>query len=339
MERTDSLMGRVLRSIRLVIGVGIGLYGATATLFTMLRLVLTEQNQLIAIFNTFGQLLWLIAILLLVLALILRLWRVSVFLLVPVVAFFLTYGPMLMSRTITPKGSERVTVATYNLLWHKNSDIDAEIAIIRAMDADIVLMQELGLESSVRLEAELLDEYPYQRLDAQGLGIRGQGILSRYPIVDSEYWMIGSGFGQQRAEIDFNGTPLVVYNVHLHQPLLGTQFINVAQRNAEITYFLERIAEEKGRVIFAGDMNMVELNEGYSMLRETLRDAYWDAGQGFGWTFRYFQLPPLLRLDYVFYDSFGLEALNAQTWPQNADSDHHPVVVELGLFDPTASYP
>lgn len=344
MQETNASSVGVFSWLRRMAGLIIGLYGAGVSLFTMLRLVITEQNQIIALFNTFGQLLWLAAIPLLLVVLVLRLWRVALLLLIPVAAFVFTFGPLMLGRANTPKGDESLTVMSYNLLgWRPGPDgnYSESLALIRQLNPDVLLLQEFSAVAAAQLPEALSDLYPYQAIAEDVWPTSGQAVFSRYPILEAED--IRTTFGHQRVLVDFDGTPLVFYNVHLHQPLLGTGLINVEPRQQEIAYFLERIAEEDSRVIFAGDMNLVELNEGYHALRQKMRDAFWDAGQGLGWTYRYqirnTRIPALLRLDYVFYDSFGLEALNAQVWPETGGSDHHPVIIEMGLFDPTASYP
>ena len=348
MDSSPTAALKLGRAIRTLFALGAGTYGLGVSAFVLLRLILDETWLPIAVYNTFAHLLWLGAIPLLVLALLLRTWRAALMLVLPIVAFGVSYGGQFINSTNEPLGSNRFSVLTYNIKWrHWNPDYADVIGVIREADADIVGLQELGENAVPHLEAALADEYPYQALHPHRVGTVGQGFLSRYPIVEDEVWLsefLPASFMQQRVVLDVNGSELVVYNLHLNHPFIGVGFFNSHQRALQVNDLLDRIEAEQSRVILIGDFNMVDLTEDYARIRERFSDAYFDVGWGLGWTFRFGvagseRLPPLARIDYVFFDSYGLDAVEAHVWNASGGSDHRPVRAELSIFDPTASYP
>ncbi len=89
-----------------------------------------------------------------------------------------------------------------------------------------------------------------------------------------------------------------------------------------------------GPVVAVGDFNTNDRQPNYWRLRRLLRDAYRDAGRGFGLTFpntgwwgKPLPVPPFLRLDYIFH-SPDLVATRAWT-ASSPSSDHRAVVADL----------
>jgi endonuclease/exonuclease/phosphatase (EEP) superfamily protein YafD len=337
---TDHGLTRFFRNL---LNLGIGSYGLAVSGFIILRMILNDSWLPIALYNTFAHLLWLIALPLLLFALLLRFWRAALLLFLPAGAFVFSYGGQFLGPADDYIGTSAFSVITYNIKW-RSSDYADTIDIILNADTDIVAIQELGTDAAARLEDGLAGEYPYLALHPHRTGTVGQGILSRYPIVEDEVWQsefLPASFMQQRVVIDVDSAEIVIYNLHLNHPFIGGGF-NAHQRTLQVEDALRRIAAEQSRVILLGDLNLVDLNDDYARLREQLTDAYFDVGWGLGWTFSYGgfrRLPPMARLDYIFFNSYGLDGVEARVWAAAGGSDHHPVRAQLSIFDPTASYP
>jgi vancomycin resistance protein VanJ len=313
---------------------GINAYGLSVTVFLLLRWLIGESWSLIALFNSIAHLLFLPAIVLLPLALLLR-RRVTTLLVLPaLLAFLLGYGAAFMPRSASASDTESLDVLTYNMK-SITSNFDPLVAIIREANADVVALQELSQPMSEHLAEVLAEEYPYQAMHTfPNDPVPGQGVLSRYPIVDDEYWRVH--LAMQRVTLSVNG-PLVFYNVHPIMPLSRNGF---DRRAEEITDLLERARKETSPVLLAGDFNMSDQSADYWRLTARYQDSYREAGWGFGFTFpaemSMFRgnpylpqnLPPLVRLDYVFHDA-SYEAVEARVWPTSGGSDHLPVFVSL----------
>jgi vancomycin resistance protein VanJ len=339
--QTRNRMPRVVSGLITLIVIAYTL-GVTLPLFA--SLVLGDRWWPVAFYNTFAHLLWIPALILVPLLLILRRWRAALLILPPALAFLLIFGVRFLPRP-APEVTGRpapLSVMTYNIQWRESDYADA-IAVIENADADIVAVQELGMEAANILEAELSDRYPYRELHPQEWGIYGQGVFSKYPIEGSDYWQSEGSFGNQRAVINYEDLELAVYNVHPVNPVAGERFFDPGPRAIGINDILQTIEQEDYTyVILLGDFNMPEISTDYRNITTTFSDSYAEIGQGLGLTFTYgyarlYGLPfPMLRLDYVFTGSY--------IYPQSAQvlnsggSDHQPVYAELSVnLDPSAS--
>ncbi len=152
-------------------------------------------------------------------------------------------------------------VGTYNI--HNGQDVGHNFstigAALSAMDLDIVGLQEVDKnvdrsknQDSLKLIAESAgyDYYYYTACIPLGAGEYGTGILSRYPILESESVMM-PGEGEQRGyghvKLDVNGTEIDFYNTHLAWPS--------ATARAQQIQVLSQDVQEGERIILTGDMN------------------------------------------------------------------------------------
>ncbi|MCU0514898.1 MAG: endonuclease/exonuclease/phosphatase family protein [Anaerolineae bacterium] len=323
-----TLARQVLHSLFIAL---VDAYAASVLLLLAGNVLIGEQWVVIAFFNTFAHLLWLPALALLPVCLLLRQGR-SVLLLLPIVlTFALTYGGQFWPRSpAAPAGSQPLSLLTFNLLAD-GSPVTARMAIIRAAAADVVALQEYSPTAHAALPAALADLYPYMALHPQPRATAGQAVLSRYPIVADDYWRydwLHIPLGHQRVVLDVAGTPVTLYNVHpTHPGMTGRGFFDPSDRGREIADLLQRIDQEQGPLLLAGDFNMPDASRDYRQITTRLDDAYRAAGWGMGWSFPQI---PLLRLDYVFFNRHFV-AQSAQVWPTGGGSDHFPVRVVLAL--------
>ncbi len=225
------------------------------------------------------------------------------------------------------------TLATYNLQGFETR-LDSLMAVIHELDVDILALQELSTAAATRIRQDFAEEYPYMALhpdDTQP--IDGQGVLSRYPIEDSQYWM--GTMGYQRAVIRIKQQPLTLFNAHPPTPLTTSY----AQRAQEITDLLQRAHNTSGPIILAGDFNMEEWSEDYARITTYYDDIYTEVGRGRGYTFpdsvggipalSWFARP-MVRLDYIFHNKH-IHPIKAYVWPRSGGSDHRPVRARLML--------
>lgn len=325
----------ILKTLFITFRTFVDSYGLSVSFFSIIRLIIGEQWVLIAFFNTFAHLLWLPALGLLPLFALLRQWRSVALLTLPVVMYVLTYGGQFIPRTAAaPENATQFTLATYNLFASGEAP-NARIAVIRDLNADVVALQEITVDFAAAVENELADLYPYRALHPVATqGTAGQGILSRYPILEDEFWRydwLYIALGHQRVVLDMEGVSVVLYNLHPAHPGMANPklFFDPTQRNREIGELLALAERETGAVLLAGDFNMPDLSEDYGHITQHLGDAYRAVGWGMGWTFHNALPFPFMRLDYVFY-SDAFQPLSAFVG-ENADSDHAPLLVTLAL--------
>lgn len=316
-----------------------GAYGTSLTLFFLLRGGIGEQLNFVALLNNLVHLMLLPALVLLPLVLIFRRWILVITLVVPFIIVTLDTLPLITNQSaIAATDATEIRLLSYNLLA-RSGNFEETISLIREADADIIALQEVGFPVVEAIQRELDDLYPQMALHPQTIATTGQGILSRYPIIENEYWRndLPVQLGHQRVQIDINGTAIVIYNVHLVHP--GMTGLDVSIRSNDLNMLLARalLDEATYPTLLMGDFNMTDKTEDYAHISATFTDTHKTVGRGLGYTFpdtRYsnlFSLSPLLaRLDYVFYDT-DWQGLSTRVWEYSGGSDHRPLFVELAL--------
>jgi endonuclease/exonuclease/phosphatase family metal-dependent hydrolase len=237
----------------------------------------------------------------------------------------------------------RLTVMSYNIHQGRDADgaldLDRIAAVIRAQDADLVALQEVGrhwsADSDFRDEpAELgrllgmefvfganLDRAPPR----PGAPRRqfGNAILTRRPVVDSRNILLpgASTDNEQRGllvlDVDLDGEPFRLYDAHLS--------VSAQDRRLQVEAILAEADAATVPHALLGDFNAGPAAPELAPLFERFRDAWTVAGEGDGHTFPVSD--PTARIDYVLV-SPQLTVCNVLV-PALAGSDHLPLVAEL----------
>ncbi|MDI1446869.1 endonuclease/exonuclease/phosphatase family protein [Polyangium sp. 6x1] len=253
------------------------------------------------------------------------------------------WGGLFVPRGETPQATEiPLRVMSYNTLGF-NPNTAATIRVIREVDADIVALQEVSPEHAGALERALSETYPYRLLDPRP-GVTGSGILSRHPLrkidaspLDRIAW-IGSPMA---VEVEVGTERVIFVNFHT---VAGPANARARDEQARALSDFERAHVEP--LIFAGDLNATDQNAAYAIITRTMRDAWREAGWGFGHTFPgeptaesggsrpvVLGVPVptwLVRIDYIFH-SKAFRTIDARVGPSDGGSDHRPVVATLSL--------
>jgi len=237
----------------------------------------------------------------------------------------------------------RLTVMTYNI--HRGRDVDGVLdldriaAVIRAQNADLVALQEVGRHWSADSDfrdqpAELgrllgmrfvfganLDRNPPKA----GAPRRqfGNAILTGWPVLDSHNVLLprASADSEQRGllvvDIDLDGEPFRLHNTHLG--------VSAQDRRLQVEAILAEADDAAVPHALLGDFNAGPTAPELAPLFERSRDAWTVAGEGDGHTFP--ASGPTARIDYVLV-SPQLTVSSVRV-PTLAGSDHLPVVAEL----------
>lgn len=250
-----------------------------------------------------------------------------------------------------------VTVATYNMGAARVSDIDTIATAIKALDADIIALDEVDnktersgkVDQAKYLADKLGLHYAFGRaIDFEG-GQYGVAILSRHPIAASEVVPLPSGdpkVDEARivlaAEIAVPGfdTPIVFMNTHLdYKEDHSIQQTQVQRINdlAVANVSLNNIKDFTTKIkILAGDFN-----DTYNSANVAELSRYWnlvatdDPNDMRSWP----AANPMADLDHIFtsrgqiWDIKSLEVLqgNDRDIDWDGASDHIPIVVKLQL--------
>ena len=241
-------------------------------------------------------------------------------------------------------------VLTYNVKqfnqygWAKDKNIPEKISeFIKEQDPDVVAMQEYYTG-----ELNIAQSFPHKYIHLKEKNAEfGLALFSKYPITRSGSldFPTRSNNNAIFADIFKNGDTIRVINVHLQSFGIKPDLNNIEKQHTKQVFLgmgqtfvrqerqmnrvRDLIRDTPHKSIVLGDLN----NTAYSYIYRTLRsegfkDAYKEAGNGFGRTFEIGILP--LRIDFIFPQE-ELEVLKFDTFDQVPYSDHHPLTAILRL--------
>ncbi|MBA6154244.1 endonuclease/exonuclease/phosphatase family protein [Gelidibacter maritimus] len=225
--------------------------------------------------------------------------------------------------------------------WIPDIDAAQEISqFIQEKKPDIISMQEYRPDDGLKLK-------DYHRFEAVG-GERiknGQAIFSKFPIVNTGSIEFPSTYNNAIfADVVRGKDTIRIYNVHLQSlkidansdPLKNEAAENLFRRvgstfrmqQAQADLFLEHKANSTYKTIICGDFNNTAYSYVYKKIKgDYLRDAFVEAGNGFGRTFDFKFFP--VRIDFILvdqnFDINGFRTYNVKL------SDHFPIMSKVKL--------
>ena len=232
-----------------------------------------------------------------------------------------------------------LTVMTYNVGAGLAGPLRL-VEVLRQSEADIIGLQELAPDQGAAIARLLRADYPHQVLHPTG--IPGKGLVSRFPVHETELLDLHPGRPDLQATVDAPGGPLTVIVAHPPPPRFGRNRVRQTALAEQQIAAITAVATRGHPAVLLTDFNRVGWQAAYRQLRNSgLIDAFGEAGRGMGFTLptRLSQLayrghplgamalPPLLRVDYVWHTA---HFRTRSSWiGANAGSDHLPVLAEL----------
>lgn len=242
---------------------------------------------------------------------------------------------------------ESISVMNYNVRlfnlynWIEDKNVAGVILnLIKKESPDILSFQEYHPHEHVKLSI-----YPYKFEDLSGERVRyGQAIFSKYPIIGSgSVEFPNTANNAIYADVVKGSDTLRVYNVHLQslgieenlEDLKGEDSERVIKRASETFKMQQEQAElfikhkeaSPYKVIVCGDFNNTAFSYVYKKIKGELKDAFEEAGNGFGRTFDFRYFP--IRIDFILVDQ-AFE-VNSFKVIEEKLSDHYPVLTKIGL--------
>lgn len=226
-----------------------------------------------------------------------------------------------------PAGATQLKILTYNVQQGYDEDglrnYDGQLAVLRAIDADVIGLQESdtnrlagGNADLVRYFADALDLHSYYGPKTVP-GTFGIALLSKYPLENPRTFYLYSAREQTaaiEARISVGGRPFTIVVTHL-----GNGGPIVQQEG------LLRALAGRENLVVMGDFNFRPGSDQYRLTTETLADAWllkWPEGvdsRGHD---------PAGRVDHVFV-SPGLAVTGAR-FLTGPESDHPALIVDIG---------
>lgn len=318
--------------------------------------------------------------------LVLWLFKRSRFVFISLAAIMLSWKFIYSSFTLHSSAEEHdVKVMTWNVKsfdlynWSNNRETRSEMMnLIEQQNPDVLCMQEFYTNNqyfhnleylrdtlgygycyffpSVNLTKEPKNQLQKTLWKSGTLNQQwGVATFSKYPIIDSGQINFENSYANDciYTDIEINGKPVRVYNVHFQSIQLGqgdyavidslehnnkAKWTDVkavmrkmkraySKRATQAEAVSNHAAQHKGSKMICGDFNDVPVSYTYQTAKGELQDAFVMKGNGFGATF--INKLSIFRIDYVLPDESI--KVNSYKTVRKQFSDHYPVCVSLTL--------
>lgn len=231
--------------------------------------------------------------------------------------------------------------------WLDREDVPASIlAFINENNPDILCIQEYSNHGNLDLKV-----YPYRYIFIEGDKIRtGQAIFSKFPIINQGNIVFpNSNNNAVFADIKRGKDIIRVYNIHfqsikispdVHEMSENIEVINqkksqkiynriskaFKQQQEQAEIIINHKKECSYPLIICGDLNNSAFSYVYRNVKGKLKDAFEEAGVGFGSTYKFRYYPA--RIDYIFADQ-TMQVKDFESFPNFQNSDHFPIMARL----------
>ena len=262
------------------------------------------------------------------------------------------------SETNLPKSDNDFTVMSYNVRlfnlfeWIAIDDVPEKIQdFINNKNPDILCIQEFS-SSSNKIDLRV---YQYKYILKLGNKIKtAQAIFSKFPIIDTgNIKFPKSNNNAVFADIKKGKDTIRVYNMHLESLKISPDVAEINDDLNDINQpktqkIIKRISNAfeaqqlqsdlikahiencKFPILICGDMNNSAYSYVYRNIRGKLNDAFEEAGEQFGATYKFKYYPA--RIDYIFTD----KKIKVKSFTNFSDfkfSDHTPIIARLEIID------
>ncbi|UUF16965.1 MULTISPECIES: endonuclease/exonuclease/phosphatase family protein [Flavobacterium] len=253
------------------------------------------------------------------------------------------------------KDERDFSVMSYNVRlfnvfkWLDRDDIPENIkTFIDEKDPDILCVQEYS--NSAHLDLKV---YPHRYIFIEGNQVKtGQAIFSKFPIIDEGNIIFPkSDNNVVYADIKRGKDIIRVYNMHLQSIKISPDVSEISddidkvnqqksqriyariskgftQQQEQAEIFKEHIKKCKYPIIICGDMNNSPFSYVYRNIKGKLKDAFEEAGEGFGATYKFKYYPA--RIDYIFTDT-KMKVKQFESFSDFENSDHYPIMTRLSI--------
>ncbi|GEL09457.1 Metal-dependent hydrolase, endonuclease/exonuclease/phosphatase family [Flavobacterium glycines] len=254
-----------------------------------------------------------------------------------------------------PESEKDFVVMSYNVRlfnlfkWQNRDDIPETILeFINDKNPDIVCIQEYSNSAHVDLKV-----YPHRAIFMEGKQIKtGQAIFSKFPIIEEgKISFPNSNNNVVYADIKKGKDIIRVYDMQLQSIKISPDVNEISEnidvinkQKSQLLFFRiskafkqqqqqaeilrDNLKECHYPVIICGDMNNSAFSYVYRIIKGSFKDAFEEAGKGFGQTYRFKYYPA--RIDYIFADR-EMKVKKFETFPEFDNSDHFPIMAKLSL--------
>lgn len=253
------------------------------------------------------------------------------------------------SETNLPASEKDFSIMSYNVRlfnlydWLPNDKVPQEISsFVAEENPDILCIQEFSPVDSINF-----GQYKYKYVNVEGKKNKyGQAIYSKFKIIHKgEIAFPNSSNKVIYADILRQKDTIRVYSMHLQSVKISTDInenideekskfifkrISAAFKEQQLQAELikENVDDCKLPKIICGDMNNSAFSYVYRLIKGDLKDAFEEAGTGFGKSYNFKYYPA--RIDYFLVEK-DFQVKEYKSFETNLNSDHFPLSTRLEL--------
>lgn len=255
------------------------------------------------------------------------------------------------SETNLPKSVDDFTLMSYNVRlfnlyeWLPKDDVPEQISkLIDEKNPDILCLQEFSPNERVNTSV-----FPHSFVKLYGRKNKyGQAIYSNYKMVEKgEIQFPNTSNNVIYADILKGKDTLRIYSIHLQSIKISTD-IHEDFNQEKSKFIFKRISEaftlqqQQAEIIkkhfegcrypkiICGDLNNSAFSYVYRTVKGEMKDAFEEAGTGFGKSYNFKYYPA--RIDYIFVES-TINVKQYKTIDTFFQSDHFPQIARCSLLD------
>ncbi len=233
-------------------------------------------------------------------------------------------------------------VRMFNLYeWIDDTIVPQKISyFVKEKKPDVLCLQEYNKRGEGLFEGFIYKYIYHEKGKSQ------QAIFSKYPIINTgNIDFPNTGNNVIFADIKKGNDTLRFYSMHLQSVKISPDihekideekskviFRRLSEAFKEQQLQAEMLQQHKKEckhpMIICGDLNNSAFSYVYRSIRGDMKDAFEEAGSGFGKSYNYKYYPA--RIDYIFADD-TLEVKEFKTYDMFVNSDHYPIMARLGF--------
>jgi endonuclease/exonuclease/phosphatase (EEP) superfamily protein YafD len=260
-------------------------------------------------------------------------------------------GFNLSGPTAAEAAPEVVQLRVLTLNAHASYD-DPEplIDLLTRWRPNVVILQEVSSQFARVVTEAIGGEYPFSFAAGLETEHEGSATWSRLPLGEAdEIRLSDHGNFLHRVQVSTDAGDVWIFNVHLSNPtgrdhgegrLAALRKFHARERDQELRQLVDQTTGLGAPFVLAGDFNTAAGSRAYRGFPDGWRDAFAEAGRGFGHTYPapaheregddWLKIPfPLLRIDYILTSH---ELRPRRAWTQEIlGSDHFAVIADIGL--------
>ncbi len=225
------------------------------------------------------------------------------------------------------KQDKPLRVLSFNV-YYKNENYESVFQMLKASDADIIVLQEAQPDFMKYGHDRLVMAYPFYYPEIKKGKHARWTLYSRYPIIEINNTIKNIRSVALYAQIEVNGRVVNLMTTHAKSPKTLSRIETRNMRLNKLGNAIRDVMRENKHVIVAGDFNNVSWHPAMQRFKMHTQLRNNDKASNYFGTWPTW-IPSFLStpIDHIFYDQYFHHVSYSRKPPSG--SDHYPIVADL----------